>query len=169
MSLEQSDSPVDSQNFDEIDYNNESFEQEHTDTLRIMDNQYVFIVLPSSNIKVVKLQKDTTVSLGKFGTFHTNDIIGKPFGHSYEIYDRDKIKVIRNVAFYEVDLDDSGANNQKTIDDPSKQKLSYQDIEQLKKDGMEGQDIIKKVIESHSSFDKKTEYSKAKYIKRKEA
>ncbi|RIB22294.1 Gcd10p family-domain-containing protein [Gigaspora rosea] len=132
-----------------------------------MDNQYVFIVLPSSNIKVVKLQKDTTVSLGKFGTFHTNDIIGKPFGHSYEIYDRDKIKVIRNVAFYEVD--DSGANNQETIDDPSKQKLSYQDIEQLKKDGMEGQDIIKKVIESHSSFDKKTEYSKAKYIKRKES
>ncbi|CAG8450142.1 15670_t:CDS:10 [Dentiscutata erythropus] len=170
MSLEQSsNSSFDSQNFDEIDFNNESFEQEHTDTLRIMDNQYVFIVLPSSNIKVVKLQKDTTVSLGKFGTFHTNDIIGKPFGHSYEIYDRDKIKVIRNVAFYEVDLDDSGANNQKTVDDPSKQKLSYQDIEQLKKDGMEGQDIIKKVIESHSSFDKKTEYSKAKYIKRKEA
>ncbi|CAG8728304.1 21184_t:CDS:10 [Gigaspora margarita] len=170
MSLEQSDSPVDSQNFDKIDSHNESFEQdEHTDTLRIMDNQYVFIVLPSGNIKVVKLQKDTTVSLGKFGTFHTNDIIGKPFGHSYEIYDRDKIKVIRNVAFYEVDLDDSGANNQETIDDPSKQKLSYQDIEQLKKDGMEGQDIIKKVIESHSSFDKKTEYSKAKYIKRKES
>ncbi|CAG8722757.1 19421_t:CDS:2, partial [Gigaspora rosea] len=80
MSLEQSDSPVDSQNFDKIDSHNDSFEQdEHTDKLRIMDNQYVFIVLPSSNIKVVKLQKDTTVSLGKFGTFHTNDIIGKPF------------------------------------------------------------------------------------------
>ncbi|CAG8616388.1 10982_t:CDS:10, partial [Racocetra persica] len=170
MSSEQSNNPVNSQNFDEIDFNNESFEQvEDTDTLHIMDNQYVFIVLPSGNIKVLKLQKDTTVSLGKFGTFHTNDIIGKPFGHSYEIYDRDKIKIIRNVAFYEVDLDESDANNQQTIDDPSKQKLSYQDIEQLKKDGLEGQDIIKKVIESHSSFDKKTEYSKAKYIKRKES
>ncbi|CAG8613598.1 14174_t:CDS:10, partial [Racocetra fulgida] len=141
MSSEQSNNPVNSQNFDEIDFNNESFEQiEDTDTLHIMDNQ--------------------TVSLGKFGTFHTNDIIGKPFGHSYEIYDRDKITL---------DLDESDANNQQTIDDPSKQKLSYQDIEQLKKDGIEGQDIIKKVIESHSSFDKKTEYSKAKYIKRKES
>ncbi|CAG8763786.1 8382_t:CDS:2, partial [Gigaspora rosea] len=57
-----------------------------------------------------------TVSLGKFGTFYMNDIIGKPFGHSYEIYDHDKIKVIRNIAFYEVDdLDDSGANNQKQL------------------------------------------------------
>ncbi|CAG8727344.1 23920_t:CDS:10 [Cetraspora pellucida] len=170
MSLEKSDNPVDSQTFDEVDLNNKDFEQiEDADTLHIMNNQYVFIVLPSGNIKVLKLQKDTTVSLGKFGTFHTNDIIGKPFGHSYEIYDRDKIKVIKNVAFHEVDLDESDANNQQTIDDPSKQKLSYQDIEQLKKDGLEGQDIIKKVIESHSSFDKKTEYSKAKYIKRKES
>ncbi|RIB16626.1 Gcd10p family-domain-containing protein [Gigaspora rosea] len=102
---------------------------------------------------------DGTVSLGKFGTFYMNDIIGKPFGHSYEIYDSDKIKVIRNIAFYEVE----------TIDDPFKQKLSYQDIEQLKKDRMEGQDIIKKVIESHLLFDRKTEYFKAKYIKRKES
>ncbi|CAG8470760.1 5290_t:CDS:10 [Acaulospora colombiana] len=141
--------------------------EEEYDDFYILDNQYVFILLPSGNIKVVKLQKDTKVSLGKFGTFHANDIIGKPFGHSYEIHDRDKIKVIRNVAFYEVDETD--ANNKETIDDPSKQKLSYADIEQLKKDGLEGQDIIKKVIESHSTFDKKTEYSKAKYIKRKES
>jgi hypothetical protein len=31
------------------------------------------------------------------------------------------------------------------------------------------QDIIKKVVEGHTTFDKKTEYAKAKYIKRKEA
>ncbi|CAG8442621.1 2337_t:CDS:10 [Diversispora eburnea] len=114
----------------------EVLEEEEEDTCYIHDNQYVLILLPS----------------GKFGVFHTNDIIGKPFGHSYEIHDRDKIKIIRNVAFREVDETD--ANNKETIDDPSKQKLSYEDIEQLKKDGLEGQ---------------KTEYSKAKYIKRKEA
>ncbi|CAG8574278.1 12562_t:CDS:10 [Acaulospora morrowiae] len=142
-------------------------EEEEEDDFHILDNQYIFILLPSGNIKVIKLQKDTKVSLGKFGTFHANDIIGKPFGHSYEIHDRDKVKVIRNIAFYEIDETD--ANNKETTDDPSKQKLSYADIEQLKKDGLEGQDIIKKVVESHSTFDKKTEYSKAKYIKRKEA
>ncbi|RHZ59921.1 hypothetical protein Glove_360g58 [Diversispora epigaea] len=145
----------------------EVVEGEEEDTCYIHDNQYVLILLPSGNIKVVKLQKDKKISLGKFGVFHTNDIIGKPFGHSYEIHDRDKIKIIRNVAFREVDETD--ANNKETIDDPSKQKLSYEDIEQLKKDGLEGQDIIKKVVESHSTFNKKTEYSKAKYIKRKEA
>lgn len=35
--------------------------------------------------------------------------------------------------------DETDANNKETIDDPSKQKLSYEDIEQLKKDGLEGQ------------------------------
>ncbi|CAG8578324.1 6217_t:CDS:10 [Funneliformis mosseae] len=144
--------------------NEESQEQ---DTSLILDNQYVFIQLPSGNIKVVKLQKDTTVPLGKFGTFHSNDIIGRPFGHSYEIYDRDKVKVIKNVAFHEID--ETSANNKEILDDPSKQKLSYQEIEKLKKQGLEGQDIIKKMVESHSAFDQKTEYSKAKYIKRKEA
>ncbi|CAI2169912.1 13202_t:CDS:10 [Funneliformis geosporum] len=152
--------------------NEDSQELEEQDTSLILDNQYVFIQLPSGNIKVVKLQKDTTVPLGKFGTFHSNDIIGRPFGHSYEIYDRDKVKVIKNVAFYEID--ETSANNKEILDDPSKQKLSYQEIEKLKKQGLEGQasyikDIIKKMVESHSAFDQKTEYSKAKYIKRKEA
>ncbi|RGB33366.1 Gcd10p family-domain-containing protein [Rhizophagus diaphanus] len=142
-------------------------EREEQDTSLILDNQYIFIQLPSGNIKVVKLQKDTNVSLGKFGTFHSNGIIGRPFGHSYEIYDNYQVKVIKNVAFYEVDETD--ANNKEILDDPSKQKLSYQEIEKLKKQGLEGQDIIKKMVESHSAFDQKTEYSKAKYIKRKEA
>ncbi|CAJ0837229.1 19334_t:CDS:2, partial [Entrophospora sp. SA101] len=123
--------------------------------------------MPSGNIKVVKIQKDVTVSLGKFGTFHTNVIIGKPFGHSYEIYDKDKVKIIKNVSFIEVD--ETEANNQEIFDDPSKQKLSYKEIEQLKQQATEGSDVIKNIVESHISFDKKTEYSKAKYIKRKEA
>ncbi|CAG8433899.1 12132_t:CDS:10 [Ambispora gerdemannii] len=142
-------------------------EQEEEDDELIRENQYVFIQMPSGNIKVVKLQKDTTVSLGKFGTFHSNDIIDRHFGHSYEIYEGDKVKVIKNIAYTKVDETD--ANNRDIMDDPSKQKLSYTDIENLKKEGMEGQEIIKKVVESHSSFEQKTEYSKAKYIKRKEA
>ncbi|CAG8497223.1 5795_t:CDS:10 [Ambispora leptoticha] len=114
-------------------------EQDEEDEL-IRENEYVFIQMPSGNIKVVKLQKDTTVSLGKFGTFHSNDIIGRHFGHSYEIYEGDKVKVIRNIAYTKVDETD--ANNRDIMDDPSKQKLSYTDIEKLKKEGMEGQKSI---------------------------
>ncbi len=40
--------------------NEESQEElEEQDTSLILDNQYVFIQLPSGNIKVVKLQRDT--------------------------------------------------------------------------------------------------------------
>ncbi|KAG9305708.1 hypothetical protein G9A89_005106 [Geosiphon pyriformis] len=144
-----------------------SLEDRDEEETLICENQYVFIQMPSGNVKVVKLQKDTKISLGKFGTFHSNDIIGRQFGHSYEIYDGDRVKVIRNVAYTEVDETD--ANNRDIIDDPSTQKLSYTDIEKLKSEGIEGQEIIKKVVESHSAFEQKTEYSKAKYIKRKEA
>jgi hypothetical protein len=37
----------------------ENQELEDQDTSLILDNQYVFVQLPSGNIKVVKLQKDT--------------------------------------------------------------------------------------------------------------
>lgn len=41
-------------------------------------------------------------------------------------------------------LDETDANNKEILDDPSKQKLSYQEIEKLKKQGLEGQ--VKKFI-----------------------
>lgn len=54
------------------------------------------------SINSIKCEYYSNVSLGKFGTFHSNGIIGRPFGHSYEIYDNYQVKVIKNVAFYEV-------------------------------------------------------------------
>ena len=53
---------------------------------------------------IITIDFNSTVSLGKFGTFHTNVIMGKPFGHSYEIYDKDKVKIIKNVSFVEIGM-----------------------------------------------------------------
>ena len=36
-------------------------------------------------MKLVTLEKGKTVSIGKFGNFDANSIIGKPFGPTYEI------------------------------------------------------------------------------------
>ncbi|CAG8466526.1 4713_t:CDS:10 [Paraglomus occultum] len=133
----------------------------------ICPDQFVLLKMPSGNVKAVRLKKDTQVSLGKFGNFDTNSIIGHPYGYSYEIYEGTKAKIIKNVAF--VDVDDTEANNKDIVDDPAKQNLSHEEIERMKQEGVGGQEIIKKVVEGHSTFNKKTEYSKAKYIKRKEA
>ncbi|CAI4051853.1 hypothetical protein SUVZ_14G2590 [Saccharomyces uvarum] len=49
-------------------------------------NQYVIVRLPSKNYKIVELKPNTSISLGKFGAFEVNDIIGYPFGLTFEIY-----------------------------------------------------------------------------------
>lgn len=58
--------------------------------------------------------------------------------------------------------------NQNTIDDASTQKLTLQEIEELKKEaGGAGKDIVAKLVESHSALDQKTAFSLAKYTLRK--
>lgn len=59
-------------------------------------------------------------------------------------------------------------NNRLTIDDASRQKLSMEEIEELKKAGTgSGKDIIAKIMASHNAIDEKTSFSLAKYTLRK--
>ncbi|KAI7867365.1 Gcd10p family-domain-containing protein [Spinellus fusiger] len=133
----------------------------------IQPMQFVLIHMPSGNVKIVAMKPDSTVALGKFGSFQCNNLIGQPFGLSYEIYDREgNIRPVPNMALTETE-----ANNQTIIDDKSVQLLSQAQVEKLKQEGLDGniatEEIIRKMIESHTEFNKKTEFSKAKYIQRK--
>ncbi|KAJ8652243.1 hypothetical protein O0I10_012151 [Lichtheimia ornata] len=133
-------------------------------------DQYVLIQMPSGNVKIVSLKPNTQVSLGKFGTFNSDNLIDKPFGVSYEIYDdKGNIRPVRNWALDVVE--ETNANNQMIIDNAAVQKLSHQEVETLKAESLKGNltndEIIQKIISSHAEFDKKTEFSKAKYIERK--
>ncbi|KAF2823681.1 Gcd10p-domain-containing protein [Ophiobolus disseminans] len=59
-------------------------------------------------------------------------------------------------------------NNRLTVDDASRQKLSMEEIEELKKAGTgSGKDIIAKIMESHNALGEKTSFSLAKYTLRK--
>lgn len=58
--------------------------------------------------------------------------------------------------------------NRETVDDASSQKLTLEEIEELKKGSNDaGRDIIAKLLESHSALDQKTAFSLAKYTLRK--
>ncbi|KAI8324008.1 Gcd10p-domain-containing protein [Martensiomyces pterosporus] len=131
---------------------------------------FVLIRMPSGNTKVVCLKPDTTISIGKFGSFKANGLIGATFGHTYEIEKDGVIKPQKMAAFD--DADDTEANNKEIIDNPNSQKLTYEEIEQLKLKGLAGdvsaQEIIASLTENNASFEKKTEYSKSKYIRRKQ-
>ena len=67
--------------------------------------KYLIVQLPSENYKVVDLKPKTyvafvkklisrTISLGKFGSFHADELIGKPFGPSWEILPSKEIRVL---------------------------------------------------------------------------
>ena len=59
-------------------------------------------------------------------------------------------------------------SNRGTIDDPSRQKMTMDEIEHLKKEGSgAGRDLISKLLLSHSAIDQKTTFSLAKYTLRK--
>lgn len=59
-------------------------------------------------------------------------------------------------------------NNRLTVDDASRQTLTMQEIEELKKAGTgSGKEIIEKIMKSHANLDEKTAFSLAKYTLRK--
>lgn len=159
-------------------------------------NQYVALTLPSDKCKIVQLRPDSSISLGKFGAFNVNDVIGYPLGTKFEIfYDEETIAAIEHdkklkakktnvnnkvnvgkVRVHEKEKKEdegladviSSENNKDLINLGSDiQKMTSDEIEALKKQSTSGKEIISKIIESHASFDKKTAFSQEKYLKRK--
>lgn len=66
-------------------------------------------------------------------------------------------------------LDETDATNELINDEKSVQPLTSEEIEQLKLQNAHAKDIINAQIQQHGNFALKTEYSKDKYRKRKEA
>ncbi|KAJ2733563.1 tRNA (adenine(58)-N(1))-methyltransferase non-catalytic subunit trm6 [Coemansia sp. Cherry 401B] len=130
----------------------------------------IIIRMPSTNSKFVCIKADTTISLGKFGSFMANELIGKPFGNTYEIEKGGTIRPHKQAGFDGAEITE--ANNQEIVDNPDAQKLSFEEIEALKKQSLAGdvsaQEIISSLTENNESFAKKTEFSKSKYIQRKQ-
>ncbi|KAK9460659.1 Gcd10p family-domain-containing protein [Lipomyces oligophaga] len=166
----------------------------------IIANSFVLIRLPSSTLRVVKMVPNTTIHLGKFGSFFADEIIGKLYGYTYEIRDDKHVDTIysseglfsSSVVNADGDvgededqeegesMEENGNEektpekeleintNETTTDDPTVQKLSMSDIEQLKKTE-KGERIIQEMIKSHGAFEKKSIYSREKYTRRKQA
>ncbi|KAF2142798.1 uncharacterized protein K452DRAFT_202030, partial [Aplosporella prunicola CBS 121167] len=172
----------------------------------IRPNSFIVLRLPSGLLKVLEIVPNTTVSIGKFGTFPANQLLGRPYNLTFEILDKEdgladtRLRVIPASELHEevlktddaspeegtlavadangeagVEFDIVGENgevlmrsNRLTIDDPTRQALSMEEIEELKKAGTSsGREIIAKIMASHQALDEKTAFSLAKYTLRK--
>ncbi|KAI0452888.1 Gcd10p family-domain-containing protein [Xylaria acuta] len=54
----------------------------------VQPNSWVALRLPSGNSRVLQVAPNTTISLGKYGSFPTNLIIQRPYHLTYELQDR---------------------------------------------------------------------------------
>lgn len=166
-----------------------------TMSTEICANQQALIRLPSEGMKIVELRPTGVISLGKFGSFKVEGILGFQYGQSFEIIEDLKVKPINGLEAVSAPADNevvdgegaeeeltkdeltkmfsnSAENNQNIINIGSKiQKLTSDDVQELKTSGASseiGQKIIEKMIAGHEGFDKKTIFSQEKYLKRKQ-
>ncbi|KAI9512878.1 Gcd10p-domain-containing protein [Russula earlei] len=126
----------------------------------------VLLRVPTGDIKSCKLEADSVINLGKFGSFPADALINQPYGLTYEVANK-TINVIPPPAVEE--LEDTDATNELINDGQFVQPLTAAEIEALKQSGVHATEIIKKQIEMHANYSLKTEYSKDKYKKRKAA
>lgn len=143
--------------------------QELFNPATIKDGNYIMIRLPSENHRVFKLAAGAKIGLGKFGSFHVDDILGHPFGYTYEIIGDRQLRLVNEEFTTDKDELEPDENNRDLFDDPTAQTLSMEEIEALKKNSQDGgREIIERVVSSHVAFDKKTTFSQEKYLKRKQ-
>ncbi|KAI9828864.1 MAG: hypothetical protein M1819_006479 [Sarea resinae] len=171
----------------------------------ICPKAYVALRLPSEQLKVIQILPNTTISIGKYGSFQANLLLGRPYHLTFEILDKAEgedyaaLRIVPASELHGESLDNNDATpadatestiasegdgveyelvgengevvmrtNRQTIDDPSRQKMTMDEIEALKKEGTgAGKDLIAKLMLSHSGLDQKTSYSLAKYTLRK--
>ncbi len=98
-----------------------------------------------------------------------DNLIGQPSGYQYEI--KNQQLFMKNDLVKDNDAVQIKNDNRNLVDTPANQKLSREEIEDLKtnmkNDDMTGAELVDKLIENSASFSSKTEYSQEKYIKKK--
>ncbi|KAI4837541.1 putative eukaryotic translation initiation factor 3, gamma subunit, partial [Aureobasidium sp. EXF-8845] len=171
---------------------------------RVHVGEYILLRLPSDTLKLVHVVPNSVVSIGKFGSFPCNLLIGRPYYLTYEITDKNsesesdssRLRVVPASELnaevlaedplasetptnekaaaddsFDIVADDGSVllkNNRLTVDDGSRQVLTMEEIEELKKAGTgSGREIIEKILQSHTHLSEKTSFALAKYTLRK--
>ena len=62
----------------------------------------------------------------------------------------------------------TGTNNSELVDNNTAQMLKHEEIEQMKQDGVGGKEIVDAVVKNSATYEKKTEYAKEKYVRKKQ-
>jgi len=97
-----------------------------------------------------------------------DEALGRPYGSVFEIKNKRLELVDAGYEDAEVETDPSEVKDNRFLkNDGKSQKLTKEDIEALKDQGISGKEIIETLVENSTTFFDKNEYSKVKYLKKK--
>ncbi|XP_048507364.1 tRNA (adenine(58)-N(1))-methyltransferase non-catalytic subunit TRM6 [Athalia rosae] len=136
-----------------------------------------YVVVQRQNYhKLYKATEHGTLMLGKL-SLDMSGIIGNPVWTTYEVDQKGpgmrshplrKTNVVESLSEDLKSVLPSGLDNRTIVDDGTSQLLSTEQIASLREAGKSGKEIVGKLIENSKTFHNKTEYSQAKYLKKKE-
>uniref|UniRef100_A0A8C4I9E6 tRNA (adenine(58)-N(1))-methyltransferase non-catalytic subunit TRM6 n=1 Tax=Dicentrarchus labrax TaxID=13489 RepID=A0A8C4I9E6_DICLA len=127
-----------------------------------------YVVLKRGEIfKAVQIQPKKKVIFEK-QWFFLDNAVGHLYSTTFEIGSGGvlQLRKLRD-AESSTDAKEAGTDNRNIVDDGKSQKLTRDDIEMLKEQGLKGQEIIQQLIDNSSTFRDKTGFSQDKYIKKK--
>ncbi|XP_064602606.1 tRNA (adenine(58)-N(1))-methyltransferase non-catalytic subunit TRM6-like [Liolophura sinensis] len=126
------------------------------------------ILLKKDNhLKLFEIRRNRPVAVEKV-KFTLDAAIGQPYGTLFEVKDKGLVKVLR--ADYADDAPvegERGDDNRELLDRDSNQKLSHDEIAQMKEEGVRGESIVEHLIENSATFKTKTEFAQEKYVQKK--
>ncbi|CAJ1077431.1 tRNA (adenine(58)-N(1))-methyltransferase non-catalytic subunit TRM6 [Xyrichtys novacula] len=132
---------------------------------RIKEGDYV--VLKRGDIyKAVQIQPKKKVIFEK-QWFFLDNAVGNLYRTTFEIVSGALKLQKPKDSGSSTDAKQGGIDNRNIVDDGKSQKLTRDDIEGLKEQGLKPQEIIQELIKNSSTFGDKTEYAQDKYIKKK--
>uniref|UniRef100_A0A8C9TFM6 tRNA (adenine(58)-N(1))-methyltransferase non-catalytic subunit TRM6 n=1 Tax=Scleropages formosus TaxID=113540 RepID=A0A8C9TFM6_SCLFO len=127
-----------------------------------------FVVLQRGDVyKAVQIQKKRKVIFEK-QWFFLDNAVGELYGSTFEVASGGSLQP-RKSKHPEIpaEVKESGMDNRNIVDDGRSQKLTRDDIETLKEQGLKGQEIVQQLVENSTTFRDKTEFAQEKYIKKK--
>ncbi|XP_015116896.1 tRNA (adenine(58)-N(1))-methyltransferase non-catalytic subunit TRM6 [Diachasma alloeum] len=135
-----------------------------------------YVIIEKQNFrKLCKITEKGTFTLGK-EQVEMEHLLNKPYWTTFKMLPSKTSKkhVSLEVTLRAETMEDirqglsSGTDNRSITDDGTSQKLSKEEIEDLREAGKSSKEIVTTLISNSSSFTTKTEFSQEKYIKKKE-
>ncbi|CAH1381682.1 unnamed protein product [Tenebrio molitor] len=132
------------------------------------------IVQRQGYTKLHKLKAHGTLSIGSFNV-EMDNVVGEKYSDTFQmkncpankrLFTLEKVDEVPSAK--SVTIEKSGVDNRNITDDGQSQNLTTEQIDKLKSEELNSNNIVEKLITNSKTFNSKTEYSQEKYIKKKE-